>query len=119
MEDSEKGRDVNGSERRPQATDHAYQLFRVALFFPQVVGLAIIGAVLTGNVANEVLHSGGAISTALLVGAILIVAPLAIFVMDQNGYKAYLDFLNKKWRITGPSADTLEPRLPQAEDSQQ
>lgn len=68
----------------------------LVIAFPPIVGFAILIAVLCGFAADDVLDSGLATSTALLVGAVLILGPPALFVASPKNYADYQTGVRKR-----------------------
>jgi hypothetical protein len=70
---------------------------RLPLFSaPPLFGMAIIIAVLAGEVSSAVSHSPAVMATALIVGAILIVVPLAVFAFAPDEYAEHVTDLGRR-----------------------
>lgn len=66
------------------------------LILPPLAGLAILGVVLSGAAAGEVLASGAAMATALVVGALLILVPPALYIVSPDLYSEYQTLLEER-----------------------
>jgi hypothetical protein len=95
------------------------------LALPPVMGTIIIVLVLTGHVSERVLKSGEAISFALLVGALLILVPPALFALQPDRYAEHqttiadaFEGLWKKADQDGSPKPGDQPALPGRTNSQ-
>jgi hypothetical protein len=69
---------------------------RIAVAVPPVAGVAILGLVLSGDISQDVLRSGAATSTALIVGLLLIVIPPALYIANAERYTAHQTALEQR-----------------------
>jgi hypothetical protein len=84
----------------------------ILLALPPMVGYVIIGLVLFGGVDGAVLDSGAAMSTALLVGALLVLAPPVIYIANSRDYNRYMRALRKQTRRLSGAGDPVNDAQP-------
>lgn len=111
---------INMSERVeehskvPFRRDAVESILLAALTFPPLVGLTIIALILAGVASDQVLASGAAISTALVVGGLLILVPPALYAVSPARHAAYHSALEARLNGGGgsqptPRSDALGP----------
>jgi len=98
------------------ATKWLRGLVAALLLCPPLVGLAVLIAVFVGFAPDQVLDSGAAISTALIVGALLILVPPMLYMWEPSDYGDYR--IDLKRDVEGrkgkeqPPADEQEKPVP-------
>lgn len=94
----------------PSMRDPVEAFLLAALAFPPLVGLAIIVVILSGVASDQVLASGAAMSAALLIGALLILVPPALYALSPDRHAAYHTALEA--RVSGERGEGSPPALP-------
>jgi len=94
-------------QERAAALRHAPHLVQL----PPLLGTAIIIAVLSGVVTPQVLHSGVAMATALVVGALLILIPPAVYGSWPDAVDEYYEAMDDRLRkLAGDSDGRPSPK---------
>jgi hypothetical protein len=89
--------------------DAVESVLLAALAFPPLVGLAIIALILAGVASDQVLASGPAMSTALLVGGLLILVPPALYAVSPDRHAAYHGALEERLNGGGGGSPSAPP----------
>jgi hypothetical protein len=75
---------------------------------PPIVGLAIVALVMSGAAPDDVTRSGAATSTALIVGALLLVVPAILYAASPHGYADHQRMIERRLSRVADAVEALE-----------
>ena len=89
---------------------------------PPIAGFVVLAVVLSGTAADAVMNSGAATSVALLVGAMLVLVPPALYAANPRRYlehqAAVESRMRELWELRGPSARSSTEMPPGQQEHQ-